>query len=207
MPGYKLAIFDLDGTLSDSLPWFRRVVNSFADKHHFRRIEDGDVEMLRGKSSREIIAWLEVPFWRMPLIAADMRRLKSRNIDGIPLFAGVGPMLQELAQRGVVIAMVSSDSESNVRRALGDHAALISQFACGASMFGKAAKFRAVLKRTDIAAVDAIAIGDEVRDGEAAAQAGIGFGAVSWGYARPEALRRLSPVLVFDSVADIARQV
>lgn len=207
MPGYKLAIFDLDGTLSDSLPWFRGVVNSFADKHRFRRIKDGDHEMLRGKSSREIIAFLEVPFWRMPLIAADMRRLKSQHIDDIPLFAGVGPMLQQLSHRGVVIAMVSSDSESNVRRALGDHAAWISQFACGASMFGKAAKFRAVLKRTGIAAHDAIAIGDEVRDGEAAAQAGIGFGAVSWGYARPEALRRLSPVLVFDSVADIARLV
>ncbi|MDB5580723.1 MAG: family hydrolase [Bradyrhizobium sp.] len=203
MPRYKLAIFDLDGTLSDSLPWFRLVVNSFADKHRFRRIEEGDVEMLRGKSSREIIAWLGVPFWRMPLIAADMRRLKSQNIDSIPLFAGVGSMLQELSQAGVVIAMVSSDSESNVRRALGDHAALMSQFACGASMFGKATKFRAVLKRTDIAAADAIAIGDEVRDGEAAAQAGIDFGAVSWGYARPDALRRLSPALVFDSVADI----
>ncbi len=43
----------------------------------------------------------------------------------------------------------------------------------------------------------------DVRDGEAARQAGIDFGTVSWGYARPEALRRLSPVLVFDSVADI----
>lgn len=203
MPGYKLAIFDLDGTLSDSLPWFRQVVNSFADKYRFRRIEDGDVEMLRGKSSREIIAHLEVPFWRMPLIAADMRRLKSQNIDSIPLFTGVGSMLQELSQAGIIMAMVSSDSESNVRRALGDHAALMAQFACGASMFGKAARFTAVLKRTDIAADDAIAIGDEVRDGEAAAQAGIDFGAVSWGYARPEVLGRLSPALVFDSVADI----
>ena len=70
---------------------------------------------------------------------------------------GSGRCLQELSQAGVVLAMVSSDSESNVRRALGDYAALISQFACGASLFGKAAKFKAVLKRTGIAADDAIA--------------------------------------------------
>ena len=71
-------------------------------------------------------------------------------------------------------------------------------------MFGKAAKFKAVLKRTGIAAADAICIGDEVRDGEAARQAGIDFGAVCWGYAKPEALQTVSPALVFDSVADIA---
>ena len=93
-----------------------------------------------------------------------MRPLKSQNIDGIPLFAGVGSMLQALSQAGVIMAMVSSDSESNVRRALGDHAALMSQFACGASTFGKAAKFRKVLKRTDIAADDAIAIGIDPHD-------------------------------------------
>ncbi len=80
--------------------------------------------------------------------------------------------------------------------ALGDHAGLISCFACGASLFGKAAKYKAVLKRTGTAARDAISIGDEVRDGEAARQAGIDFGAVSWGYASVEALRQAGPVLV-----------
>jgi phosphoglycolate phosphatase len=205
MPKYKLAIFDLDGTLSDSLPWFRHVVNSIADKHRFRRIEDHDVEMLRGKSSREVIKYLAVPVWRMPAIARDMRRLKSENIDAIPLFAGVDIMLRELSQLGVTLAVVSSDSESNVRKALGKNAALISQFACGASLFGKAAKFKAVLKRTGMAAADAICIGDEIRDGEAARQAGIDFGAVCWGYAKPDALRQLSPVLMFERVADISR--
>jgi phosphoglycolate phosphatase len=207
MPKYKLAIFDLDGTLSDSFPWFLRVVNSIADRHRFRRIEADDVELLRGKSSREIIRHLEVPMWRIPVIAADMRRLKSQSIDAIPLFAGVELMLQELSRRGVILAVVSSDSEGNVRRALGKHAALISQFACGASLFGKAAKFKAVLKRTGIAAGGAICIGDEVRDGEAARQAGIDFGAVCWGYAKSEALQATLPVLVFDSVADIARLI
>jgi phosphoglycolate phosphatase len=207
MPKYKLAIFDLDGTLSDSLPWFRRVVNSIADKHGFKRIEDQDVEMLRGKTSREIIRYLGVPIRRMPAIARDMRRLKSESVDAIPLFAGVDVMLGELSQLGVTLAVVSSDSESNVRKALGKNADLISQFACGASLFGKAVKYKAVLKRTGIAAADAICIGDEVRDGEAARQAGIDFGAVSWGLAKTEALRQASPVLLFDSVAAISRLI
>jgi phosphoglycolate phosphatase len=207
MPKYKLAIFDLDGTLCDSFPWFLRVVNDMADKHRFRRVEDGDVEMLRGKSSGEIIGHLEVPMWRIPIIARDMRRLKSQSIDAIPLFADVEVMLRELSQRGVRLAVVSSDSERNARRALGKNAELISQFACGASLFGKAAKFKAVLKRTGIAAADAICIGDEIRDAEAAAQAGIDFGAVSWGFAKTEVLRQASPVLVFDSVAAISRLI
>ena len=207
MPRYKLAIFDLDGTLSDSLPWFRRVVNSIADKHRFKRIEDNDVEMLRGKSSREIIKYLGVPMWRIPIIARDMRRLKSESVNTIPLFAGVDVMLQELSRLGVALAVVSSDAESNARKALGENAALISQFACGASLFGKAAKFKVILKRTGIAAANAICIGDEVRDGEAARAAGIDFGAVSWGFARTEALQEASPILMFERVSDIARLI
>jgi phosphoglycolate phosphatase len=207
MPKYKLAIFDLDGTLSDSLPWFRRVVNSIADKHRFKRIEDDDVEMLRGKSSREIIRYLGVPMWRIPIIARDMRRLKSESVNTIPLFTGVDVMLQELSRLGVALAVVSSDAESNARKALGENAALISQFACGASLFGKAAKFKVILKRTGISAANAICIGDEVRDGEAARAAGIDFGAVSWGFAKTEALREAAPILMFERVSDIARLI
>ena len=41
---YSLVIFDLDGTLADSFPWFLRNVNDVADRFGFRRIADGDVE-------------------------------------------------------------------------------------------------------------------------------------------------------------------
>jgi phosphoglycolate phosphatase-like HAD superfamily hydrolase len=40
-----------------------------------------------------------------------------------------------------------------------------------------------------------------------ARQAGIDFGAVSWGFARTDVLPQTSPVLVFDSVAAIARLI
>jgi phosphoglycolate phosphatase len=84
---YKLVIFDLDGTLSDSFPWFLSVISTVADRHGLRRIDD--VEGMRGKTSRDIIKALNVPRWRLPWIASDMRKLKSRSVDKIPLFPGV----------------------------------------------------------------------------------------------------------------------
>jgi phosphoglycolate phosphatase len=204
---YRLAIFDLDGTLADSFPWFLRIANSVADKHGFRRIETNEIEALRGKGSREIVRHLRVPMWRMPLIARDVRRMKAEAVDGISLFAGVDSMLEKLSANGVVRAMVSSDSEDNVRRALGINARAISHFACGASLFGKAKKFAKVMRLAGIPASQTIAIGDEMRDAEAARKAGIDFGAVTWGYASVEALRQTQPALVFTHMEEIAEKL
>jgi len=204
---YRLAIFDLDGTLADSFPWFLRIVNSVADKHRFRRIEPDEVEALRGKGSRELVRHLQVPMWRMPLIARDVRRMKSAGLDDIRLFEGVDDMLRRVAGRGVVCALVSSDSEDNVRRSLGPSARSISHFACGASLFGKAKKFVKVMRVAGIPPAQTIAIGDEVRDAEAASKAGIAFGAVSWGYASTDALRGTRPALVFSRMEEIAERL
>jgi len=35
---YSLVIFDLDGTLVDSFPWFLRTINDVADYFGFRRV-------------------------------------------------------------------------------------------------------------------------------------------------------------------------
>jgi phosphoglycolate phosphatase len=201
---YRLAIFDLDGTLSDSFPWFLTIVNAVADKHRFRRIEADQVEALRGQETRELLRLLDVPRWKLPAIGRDMRTLKAAHLDDIALFPGVDALLRELSARAVTLAIVSSDNEANVRRALGaDNAALIRYYACGASLFGKAAKFRRVLKAAGIAAAHAICIGDEVRDAEAARDAGIAFGAVTWGYATETALRAKVPEMVFANMEDI----
>jgi len=201
---YSLAIFDLDGTLADSFPWFLRNVNGVADRFGFRRMADDEVESLRHAGSREIIRRLEVPVWKLPLIARHMRRMKAGHIDGIPLFPGVEPMLRALRDGGLTLALVSSDHEANARRQLGEAASLFAHFDCGASLFGKAKKFRRVVKRAGLSPAQAISIGDEVRDIEAARAAGVACGAVMWGYAAPNALRALAPELVFERMEDVA---
>lgn len=201
---YSLAIFDLDGTLADSFPWFRHHVNGVADRFGFRRVADEDVDSLRRAGSREILARLDVPPWKLPVIARHMRRLKATHIADIPLFDGADAMLRALADGGVRLALVSSDSETNARTQLGDLAALFFHFDCGASLFGKAAKFRRAVRRAGLSPAQAIAIGDEIRDIEAARAAGIACGAVHWGFAAPNALQALTPDLMFERMEDIA---
>jgi phosphoglycolate phosphatase len=204
---YSLIIFDLDGTLADSFPWFRRHVNDVADRFKFRRVTEDDIETLRLRGSREILAHLEVPRWKLPWIARHMRRLKAEQIAEIALFEGAETMLRSLAASGLRLALVSSDSEANARRQLGETAALFSHFDCAASIFGKPAKFRRILRRTGIGAARTISIGDEVRDIEAARAAGIACGAVTWGFAAQQALEVLRPNLMFERMDDIARSL
>ena len=202
---YPLAIFDLDGTLVDSFPWFLRVVNDVARDFDFRPVAPDDIAGLRRAGTRDILKHLELPLWKVPRIAAHMRRMKRAHLSELPLFPGVPEMLDALRSKGIRIALVSSDSEANARLQLGGSAVHFSDFACGASLFGKAAKFRQIVKRAGVAPSAAIAIGDELRDVDAAEAAGLAFGGVAWGYADPEALRARHPQAWFDTIADIPR--
>ena len=61
------------------------------------------------------------------------------------------------------------------------------------------------MRRAGVAPAQTIAIGDEVRDIEAARAAGIACAAVAWGYAAPEALAAHAPDMMFREMRDIER--
>ena len=202
---YRLVIFDFDGTLADSFGWFLDVFDEVADRFRFRRLERDRIDHLRGLSTAELLRHHGVPLWKAPMIAAHARRLQGQNLQAITVFAGMDETIARLRGQGVHLALVTSNAHANVARIPAARTlATFDQVSCGASLLGKTAKFRAVLKAANIAPAYALAIGDELRDIEAARATGMASGAVSWGYALPERLRREGPDHFFDCPEDIA---
>jgi len=166
---YRLAIFDSDGTLADTLPWMRSVFNELAEEHGFRRVEPHDYERFRDLHGTALLRELGLPLWKLPRVVSSMRRRMSEHTGTLSLFAGTSEVLQRLAARGFQLAVVSSNSRENVERVLGvNNAVLIAHFACGVSVLGKAARLLQVIRRSSVRRPEAIYIGDEIRDAEAA---------------------------------------
>jgi len=205
---YKLVIFDFDGTLADSARWMAREINPLARRFGFHQVSEDEIEALRSCDARQILERLGVPRWKLPFIARHLRRRLAQEAETIQLFPGAKALLRRLAGQGVVLGLVSSNSAENVRRILGpEAAALIEHYECGVALFGKAAKFRKLVRRARVQACETLCIGDETRDIEAARQAGLASGAVAWGYARREALALRAPTWLFETPDEVASRL
>lgn len=206
-PRYRLVIFDFDGTLADSGDWFLSTVDHLADRFKFRRVSADEVEALRGKTTREVIRLLGIPRWKLPAMGRYLHALLAQQTDRIALFDGIAPLLWQLREGGVRLALVTSNAEHNARAILGPTVAAFDGLECGASLFGKARCYRRVLRWSGVARGDVLSIGDETRDIVAARKIGIASGAVLWGYASPEALLAMRPDVSFETPAQIATLV
>jgi phosphoglycolate phosphatase len=200
----ELAIFDFDGTLADSFPFFISNFNHLAEQHGFSRIDLDNACAFRGYSARQMMQYVGLPQWKLPLVARNFMGLMKENSHRISVFDGVSETLRHLDRHGIKLAIVTSNSHENVSSILGrDNMALIGHLESGASIFGKASRIARVLNRSQVPGKHAIYIGDQVSDLEAAHKAKLAFGAVAWGYATLESLIEHQPEYVFRSVSDI----
>jgi len=91
---YKLAIFDFDGTLANTFPFFVESFNTLAEKYRFRKVSHAETEALRGESARSIIKHVGLPMWKVPFVGAHFKKLMAASIHRIQPFDGVGDMLR-----------------------------------------------------------------------------------------------------------------
>src|SRR5689334_10389007 len=76
---YQLALFDFDGTLADSFPFFLSVFNTIADQHGFKRIDTSRAGELRHYGMRQMMDHVGMPAWKLPLASRTFMRLMKES--------------------------------------------------------------------------------------------------------------------------------
>ncbi len=189
MKRYRMALFDFDGTLADSFPFFMATLNELARRHGFRPVTPQDVARMRRQDVRANMRLVGLPPWKLPLVAASFIRLMRERRDDLPLFDGIGDVLRQLYASGLTLALVTSNSADNARRMLGPELAALFAHCEGRSpLLGKHGRIRRVLAHGDVDPSEALYVGDQLSDLKAARRAGVDFGAVAWGYGDIDAL-------------------
>ncbi|KRI62543.1 HAD family hydrolase [Acinetobacter pittii] len=199
---YQAIIFDMDGTLVDSFSFFLGALNQLAKKYKFKSVELHEVEQYKHLSPKEIMKEMNVSRWKLPWIAKDFIRLMKERDQDVYMFEGMRDHLIELHKRGYTLAIITSNSKENCQNLLGaELCELFSHIDGGSSIFGKAKRIKRVLNILNLNKEQAIYVGDQTTDGEAAHKAGIDFAAVGWGYTSAEKLKTIQPKVVLTDLA------
>lgn len=201
---YQLVIFDFDGTLADSYTWFLSIYSDLARRFQLPPMERAELEALRRMDFTAIMKEHKISAFKAIQMGAYLKQLMSSQIDRVQLVDGIQEVINELANRQVKLAVVSSNDESNVRRVLGEgYAGRFFAFECGVAILGKAAKFLNILRKSGVRPYQTLSIGDEIRDLKSSHQVGIPFGAVTWGYTDAERLAAQNPDFLFTRPSQI----
>jgi pyrophosphatase PpaX len=198
-------IFDLDGTLGDTLPVcfaaFRRTLDEFSARHY----TDKEIAGLFGPSEEGIIQRLVPDRWEACLKAylTAYERESARNAR---LFPGIETALRLLKERGVALAIVTGKGSRSAAISLKDlglaeHFDLVETGSPAGGI--KPQAIRMLLSKWDVLPQQVAYVGDAPSDIEAAREAGVIPLAAAWdATSDPQALAASRPLVTFPKVED-----
>lgn len=196
-------IFDMDGTIANS---FDYVSEFLAREAGMWPLEPAVKEGLRRRSMAGMARRLGHHWWEMPGLFIKGRR-EMRHVKQLHAFDGIPEVIRKLHAEGHELFVLSSNSLRNVRHFLHKnklHTYFLEIYG-GVGMFGKAPALRRLLREQNIALEDAVYIGDELRDVEAAQSINLRVIAVTWGFARHRDLVALKANGLAETPEDIIR--
>lgn len=199
----KAVIFDFDGTLADSLEVFLKVAQELLGVTQTPSPEE--IEEMRGMKSLEIMKKFDIKAWRLPKLLLEGRKAMAKEADSINLFQGIDKMLHDLKEDGYKVYVISTNSKPIISKVLrkADVSRFITYTDAGASITGKSANIRRLMKQRSLERSECVYVGDEVRDIEAARKAKIRVISVSWGFNSKKLLSSHNPDIIIDSPSEM----
>jgi phosphoglycolate phosphatase len=210
---FSVALFDLDGTLVDSLDDLTDAVNHMLAGFGRKKLDAAQVRLLVGKGARNLI---------QRALSTDSPEKISRGLaaftefnalhiaDKSRLYPGTRELLQQLAGAGVRIAVISNKQE-NLSRLILEALDVDTYFdtIAGGDTFQEMKPsplpLLQVVEKFGCNPADAVMIGDSINDIQAGNRAGITTIGCSWGYGGVEELstadhRASSPAEIFSII-------
>lgn len=191
----RAVIFDLDGTLIDSLPDLRATLNRSLARHDLAPLSPEQVRPMVGDGSKKLLERGYAVYGRMPteedftVYSADY---EAHVTDETKPFDGVGEMLDSLRKSGFKLGICSNKPHKAAARIL---AALNLKEYFPVLIGADQTAYRKpdprhlaeVLKAMDVSPRDAIMVGDHQNDLATAKGLDVPAIFVTWGYGRVEA--------------------
>ena len=204
-PRFRLLVFDWDGTLADSTQLIASSIRAACRDLGLQVPSHASACHVIGLGLDDALRLVApaLPQARHGELALRYRHHFVLRDAEIPLFPGVRPMLQELEDAGVLLAIATGKSRRGLERALLQQAIGRHFVAsrCADEGFAKPHPDM-LLHLLELAGVErgeALMIGDTTHDLEMARNAGVAAVAVSYGAHPREALERHAPLAIVDS--------
>lgn len=200
----RYLVFDFDGTLVDSLHVVIEVYNQLAGKYEANKIEEKDIEVIKGLSITERCKFLNFKLYKFPLLALDIYKLYKHSIKDLILFDGIKEVLEKLNACGFQLAIISTNSEYNIREFLQcNQIDFINEIICSNDIFGKNKDIKRFLKMHKLKESEVIYVGDEARDIIAGKKSGVKVIWVSWGYDQIDNAKMENPNYIVNTPDEI----
>lgn len=199
-----MVVFDVDGTLCNSMRAILAAVNEMSSQLGFEPISEEQFRAFRGMSVRQIQKTLGLSAWQLARLGRHVRGVLRTRIETLKPIDGIPAQVHELHRAGYRLAIVSSNQRANVEAFLraSDLAVfdeIVTHEGWGTGLWRKRRQLRDLMDdhRDDIGRF--VYVCDEIRDIEAALGARMPVIAVGWGANSAEALNVAgAPVLIHD---------
>lgn len=197
-------IFDFDGTIADSFSLASDILLNHAAYLGCKQLTPSELLELKNMHAREVLKYLNVPFWRVSSFVKKLKRITKQHLEDIVVFPGWAKTLQQLSLNHQ-IGLISSNACSTVELVLKKHQLLdlFDFIECDKSLFGKKRALNRLIKQKSLDVLTTYYVGDEVRDIEAAHGAKIRAIAVSWGFNSFARLKLANPEHLINHIEEL----
>ena len=201
---HKILIFDFDGTIADTHQFIIEISNRLSHEFKYKPILPHEIELLKDKTSQEIIRHLRVPIMKIPAILAKAKKEFYQGISLLQPIDGLKEILFRLKEEGNAMGILSSNSLENIGQFLKNHQLDIFDFVENtAKVWSKNTSLKRLIQENDFAIQEMLYIGDEIRDVIAAKRLGVKIAAVTWGYNSIDALKKHNPDFMVSSPEEL----